>query len=821
MMERLRVALRTSLRSLAATPALVVAAILTLAVAGGVNLAMFGLIDRALLSAPVGLVDPDRIFTLGFQPPGEPASGGLMTTTSYLSFTEIRDGVASFEAAAFQRAPATVLIDGDQRRVNSMLVSGEYFDVLGADAARGRIANVRDNEPGARPVAVISDAFWRSALRADAGVIGRRLSARTVEYEIVGVMPEGFSGHSPLDVDFWVPFAAALRDTPNWDRDPLRRNTLSIVARLHDAANEAAAETQAGVVAGRRVSLRGIIGADVAAADRRVAWWLGGVSMLVFAIGLANTATLLVVRAARMRHDLALRAMIGASRGRLIAQGLFDATIVALLATVVAWLLSAWLDDAVRSVLFPAVVSRSGLSISLVGTAAITGLLAFLVAATVNTWSLPVNPQASVMAGHAPGGARRSKTMTGLLVMQTAASVLLLAGAAMFAGSLQQVWSQDFGMTMDDVVIVDFELGPERLDGQNEMLGRALEQVRQMPGVELATPIGAIPFSGFHVPPIAVPGRDEPPAVGRQLPYLTQVTPEFLKILGVQLVEGRFLTDADDRGAMVVLVNQSMARGVWPGESAVGKCIRIGFDPDFDPATATGPPTPSEKVPCREVVGVVRDLRQRSVMPIGNEDRLMQYFVPFSQVPLSSFEPGPPRIRGLMMRVSTNAAALAPGIRRAVVGDRTDLPFVRVQPYADLLERQVRPWNVGTTLLGLFSALAVAVAAVGLYAAFAHAVSERRREMAIRMAVGAEPAAVLRMVLRDALLLTAAGAVIGCAAAAGSGRWIQSLLYGVEATDPLLLGAAAAAMLIVALIATIRPARTASKADPSQLLRAI
>ena len=819
MMERLRVALRTSLRSLAATPAPVVAAIVTLAIAGGVNLAMFGLIDRAILSAPAGLDDPDRIFTLGFQPPGEPASGGLMTTTSYLSFTEIRDGVAPFEAAAFQRAPATVLLDGDQRRVNSMVVSGEYFDVLGARAARGRTTNVRDNEPAARPVAVISDAFWRSALRGDAGVIGRRLSARTIDYEIVGVMPEGFSGHSPLDVDLWVPFAVALRDTPNWDRDPLRRNTLSIVARLDDAANVAVAETQAGAVAGRRVSLRGIVGADVAAADRRVAWWLGGVSMLVFAIGLGTNATLLVVRAARMRYDLALRAMIGASRGRLIAQGMIDATLIALSATLVAWLLSAWLDDAVRSVLFPAVVSRSGVSISLVGTAAITGLLAFLVAATVNIWSLPVNPQACVLAGHAPGGARRSKTMTGLLVMQTAASVLLLAGAAMFAGSLQQVWSQDFGMTMDDVVIVDFELGPERLDGQDEILGRALEQVRQMPGVELATPIGAIPFSGFHVPPIAVPGRDQPPAVGRQLPYLTQVTPEFLKILGVQLIEGRFLNDADDRGSLVVLVNQSMARGVWPGESAVGKCIRIGFDPDFHPATADGPPTPSEKVPCREVVGVVRDLRQRSVVPAGNEDRLMQYFVPFSQVPFPPFVPDPQHIRGLMMRVSTDAAALAPAIRRAVVGDRTDMPIVRVQPYADLLERQVRPWHVGATLLSLFSALAVAVAALGLYAAFAHAVAERRREMAIRMAVGAAPSAVLQMVLRDALLLTGIGAAIGCAAAAGSGRWIQSLLFGIEATDPLVLGAAAAAMLLVAFIATIRPARTASNADPSQLLR--
>jgi hypothetical protein len=309
--------------------------------------------------------------------------------------------------------------------------------------------------------------------------------------------------------------------------------------------------------------------------------------------------------------------------------------------------------------------------------------------------------------------------------------------------------------------------------------------------------------------------------VGRQLPYLTQVTPEFLKILGIQLVEGRMLTGADERGSLVVMVNQSMARGVWPGESAIGKCIRVGFDPDFDPATATGPPMPSERVPCREVVGVVRDVRQRSVLPAGNEDRLMQYFVPFSQVPAPPFVPNPKRIWGLMLRVSTDPGRMAPVVRRAVVGDRTDLPFVRVRPYAELLERQMRPWSMGTRLLVLFSALAVSVAAIGLYAAFAHAVAERRREMAIRIALGAAPPAVLRMVLRDASILTAAGSVIGCAAAAASGRWVQSLLFGTQPSDPLVLGTAAAAMLIVALLATFKPAREASRADPSQLLRSI
>jgi putative ABC transport system permease protein len=541
---------------------------------------------------------------------------------------------------------------------------------------------------------------------------------------------------------------------------------------------------------------------------------------LVLAIGLANTGTLLVVRAARTRYDIAVRAALGASRRNLIANSLLDALVIAGAATVISWLLSAWLDEAVRRVLFPGMVVRSGVNTTAIATAAGAGALGFIVAALVFIWHLPAQVQVIDLAGHAPGGNRRTRTMTGLLLIQTAASVLLLAGAAMFGGSLYKLWAQDFGMDMDSVLIADFEQGPERIDGHDEMFYRALAQVRQMPGVEMATTFSAIPFSGFHVPPIAVPGRAEPPAVGRQLPFLIAATPEFLKILGIQLVEGRLLSDADDRGAPVVIVNQAMARGVWPGESAVGRCIRVGFDPDFNPATATGPATPSDRVPCREIVGVVRDLRQRSVLPLDNEDRLMQYFVPPSQVPFPPFMvEQPQRVRGLMMRVSTDASVLAPIVRRAVVGDRVDLPFIRVRPYSELLERQMRPWSMGTTLLGLFSALALAVAAVGLYAAFAHAVAERRREMAIRIAVGAEPSAVLRMVLRDALVLTATGAALGCAAAVGSGRWIQSLLYGIEATDPRVLGAAAAAMLIVALAATIRPARTASKADPSQLLR--
>jgi hypothetical protein len=305
------------------------------------------------------------------------------------------------------------------------------------------------------------------------------------------------------------------------------------------------------------------------------------------------------------------------------------------------------------------------------------------------------------------------------------------------------------------------------------------------------------------------------------LPFLIAATPEFLDILGIDILQGRRFTTDDERSAPVVIVNQTMARTVWPGENALGKCIRIGFDPSFDPFTAAGPPGPPMTVPCREVIGVARDVRQRSVVPNGAEDRLMQYFVPFSQVPGPPAGVGPgPGIQGLLIRTAVGVESLISPIRRAVVDGRTDLPFVEVRPYTDLLARQMRPWRLGTALLSLFGVLALSVAGIGLYAVFAHAIAERRREMAIRIAIGAPPARVLGMILREACRLAAAGVLCGCALAVLAGRWLQSMLVGTAPSDPIVLGAAAILMLTVAAMASFLPARAASRSDPTALLRA-
>jgi len=819
MIERLRSDLIDAVRALVATPVTTFATVLLLAVAVGANLAVFGLIDRAIVTPTRHVVRPDRLFTLAFEEPNDASRGAGMTTTSYVAFDTLREHAPSIAGiAAWRRTSTTVIVSGEQVRAEAMLVSGSYFAVLGAVPQLGRVIEPADDQVSSG-AAVISQAFWRSVLGGDPGVLGRRITVNRIDYVVAGVMPAGFSGHSATRVDIWVPLAAAMRDTPGWNRDGFR-NIVSIIARVESGGGEVAAAAQASAALERRVSLVGLNGGEVAPTERRIAYALAGVSFLVLVIGLANAATLLLVRGTRGRRESAIRTALGATRGRLFARVLLEAAILATMATAGALALSTWLGEAVRRMLLAGVIENEGLTPRTLLLAFAAGFGALVLAAVTGAWQLPRHLRAGDLSG-AGSDAHRSRAYPMLLLVQTTLSVVLIAGAGMFARSLYNLMAQDFGMRLSDVVLVGFEQGPGLVAGQDEIFRSALERVRSMPGVEGATVVKATPFAGHHVPPIGVPGMAESPSVNGQLPFLIAATPEFLDILGIDILQGRGFTRDDERGAPVVIVNQTMARTVWPGGSALGKCIRIGFDPSFDPFTATGPPGPPTTVPCREVVGVSRDVRQRSIMPGGVEDRLMQYFVPFSQVPGPPAGVGQgPAVQGLLVRTRTEAAGLIAPIRRAVLDGRTDLPFVEVRPYSALLERQMRPWRLGTALLSLLGALALGVAGLGLYAVFAHAIAERRREMAIRIAVGAQPGRVLAMILREAVRLAAVGVLCGCALAVVAGRWLESMLVGTAPSDPVVLGAAAVVMLCVAGVATFLPARAASRADPTALLRA-
>ena len=304
--ERLRTDTVAAIRALAASPWTVATAVLTLAIAVGLNLAMFGLIDRALLSPPPHVADAGSVYTLAFELTSD-TQRGRMTTTSYVVFNAIREHVtAASGVAASQRTVTSVVINGEQIQVDAMLVSGSYFPVLGARAQLGRVIENADDNVFTDAPAVLSHTFWANAFGNDPGVIGRRISVKGTDYVVAGVMAEGFNGHSAARVDLWVPFYAAMQNNPGWDRRAFM-NIASVLVRVAPGQTASAAATQATAAtaltaSNRRVSLAPIAGAAVAQAESRIAYWLAGVSMLVLVIGLANTATLLLARGARRRR---------------------------------------------------------------------------------------------------------------------------------------------------------------------------------------------------------------------------------------------------------------------------------------------------------------------------------------------------------------------------------------------------------------------------------------------------------------------------------------------------------------------------------------
>ena len=804
-------AVRRSLRQSRST---VVIAVLTLAAAIGMNVAVLGLVSRALLTPPAGLNDPDQLLSLAFERIAEDGTSSRQTTTSWPAFRQLGSDVpAVAAAAAWQRGPGGMTVGGEQRVAETLLVSDTYFDVLGARPRLGPGMHAGDRDP----VVVISHRFWQTAFGGDAAVLGRPVTLRGKIFQVAAVMPEGFTGHSAAVVDAWFPIEQALADSPGWDR-PLR-NLVSVFVRVRVREGGAAVlEEQAGAVLGRTVVASPLAGGEISPQDRRVAWWLAAVSSLVLLIGLANAGTLLAVRASRHQRETTIRLALGATRRRLLVEVAGEALVIGVAASAVSLLLARILDDLVRGVLLPAIGAAPPWDPMTAGGAVLAGLVAAGIACAAGAMHVRVRGRFEALP---PQGRTGAAFQRGLLVVQVTVSVLLLAGAGMFGRTLHTLVSQDLGVNLDGLLVADFEAGPGSVPGQDELFTAALGSIRELPGVTAATLYQAMPFSGFHVPPIAVPGRAEPPQVGGQLPFLLAATPEFMDLLGIRVIEGRGFTPADDRGAPVVIVNETMARGVWPGESAIGKCIRIGFDPDFDPFTASGPPIPSAALPCRAVIGVARDVRQRSLVPTGSEAALMQYYVPFAQVPGPPAGIGDgPHVNGLIIRTSGADAAVRTAVRRLVSAGRDDVPFVRIRPYTELFARQVRPWHVGTTLLAVFGALAGLIAAVGLYAAFAHAVTIRRREMAIRLAIGASAGSIRRLVIRDAVGLTMIGGSVGAAGALLAGRAVGAVLYGIVGADPLVLGGSVLLMLAIAWLATLVPAVTASRTDPNLLLRA-
>jgi predicted permease len=831
--ERLRYDLVYAVRTLRREPGVAVGIIATFALAIGANAAMFGLVSKLLMTAPPGVHEPETAarvlleFDLGN---GDRYSA---ITTSYPTFRALGDARKAFAAVAATRHDTLTIGRGEElTEVAAVAATGDYFSVLGAHPLRGRFFTPADDElPAGSAVVVLSHRFWQRQFGGDARVLGTSIDLDGEQYTIIGVAQPEFTGDRAAPVDVFVPLTTSFRkQSPSWMSDS-RVNLVEVIARLQEHVSIAVAQ-QAAANAVREMMIlepdaRSLAGIKLdpllsAQSNRetpqgKTTIWLTGVAVVVLLIATANVGTLLLLRALRRRREIAVRIALGASGGRLATQLLTESLLLALTGSAIGLLVSRWLAELIRKTLLPGVAPSERIVDP--GILAVTIVMACTAGVIAGCMPLVQAGRRDIVsalkAGAERGTSSRAPLRAVLVGLQVALCSVLLVGAGLFQRSLQRVQSQDLGFSTSRLLYVTLDFRTNMPAAQHDELHReAARRLTALRGVTGASIAQATPFGSFHVPPISVPGLPEPPMVGRQLPYLYAATPDYLRLMNVKLLEGRLLTDRDvGSSPYVVLVNETFAKTVWPGQSAVGKCIRAGHAPGEEPS-----PVASPTLPCREVVGVVRDSRARSIRPDGNEARFMQYYVPFEQVP-SAPMPNVQQVSSILVQTSGDPDRLIGPVQRLLQTTLGVPVYARVRPYQDLLDPQIRPWRLGATLFSAFALLAVGIAMVGLFGVVSYIASQRTREIGLRLALGGSRAHVKRVVVIDGVRMVAGGVVAGALIAFAAGPFAQPLLFQTSARDVTILAGAGALLLFVAVVAAALPAWRAARVSPLVALR--
>jgi predicted permease len=824
---------RLAIRSLRREPALVLGVIASFALAVGANAAMLGLVRQLMLAPPPGVTAAEQVARVSLRVTPRDGEPFAVSTTSYPAFRAIAHAPAFAAAAAVRTDTLTFGSGAATTAVAAVEASGSYFAVLGARPALGRFFEPGDDvPPHGNPVVVLGHAFWRRALAGDPAVLGREVVVDGRPFTVVGVAAPNFRGDGAGGVDLFVPLSAALRDHPAEWVSETGMNLASVVVRLRAGVAPSAAAQMAtsalGEVAASRddrrvdVALDPLVpglGAARGSAQARVALWLSGVALVVLLVATANVATLLLLRAVRRRREIAVRVALGIGRARLARLLLVESVLLAAAGAACGLVASRWIADVVRLTLLPGLAPAEGIADA-------TVVLATVAAACLAGVLAGLTPLAQATRDAAPelhAGAdrvvtRRPAAQRALVALQVALCTLLVAGAGLFVRSLHRVQSQDLGFSPDHLLLATLDFrDPLRPRERDAVQLDVVTRLATLPGVTGATVVQAVPFGPHHVPPIGVPGRAEAPNAGGQLPMMYGATPEYLRLLGVKLLDGRLFSSRDGRGTpLVVIVNETMAREVWPGERAVGKCVRLGFDPTQEPS-----PVAPASLPCREVVGVVADSRARSLRPDGREASLMQYYVPFEQLPAAApFGGEAPDVFGILVGTTGDPARAAAAVQRLIQGASPRPVYARVHPYADLLDPQLRPWRLGATLFSALGMLACAIAAVGLFGVVSYLVARRTREIGVRLALGGARTRVGGAVVVDAVRMVAAGVAGGLAAAVALAPLVQSMLFQTSARDVVVLASAGALLVLVTAVASAVPAWRAGRVDPLVALRA-
>jgi macrolide transport system ATP-binding/permease protein len=808
-MSTLLLDLRYGVRLLLQRPGLTIAAVVSLALGIGANATVYTWMQGALFRPLAGVSNQDEIVVIQNRP-----RSGAAWSMSYPDYADYRDRNRSLAGLIVTSNLAMSLTGGDRaERVYGAIVSGNYFDVLGVKPLHGRtFLPEEDKVPGRHPVVVLGYGLWQRRFAGDRSIVGRTIGLNGHLLTVVGVVPPAFTGVIVgLRADLFVPMMMQAQLSAGARLEQRGNHWLNAFARLKPGVSLAKARADLNVVAagmaredpahndGMTVDVYRLWNAPNGAARvlGPVLFVLAAVVGLVLLIACANVANLLLGRAIDRRREVAIRVSMGATRGRLIRQLLTESLLLALLGgvgglVVARWsagLLMAFLPTTDMPFALALDVDLRVLGFTLLVSLA-TGLVFGLMPAFQGSQTDVVEALKEEI-GTVAGGRRKAIVRNGLVVAQVSLSVVLLVGAGLFLRALAAAQRADPGFNTTNIALASIDLFPNGYsrDRGIDLFERLLARARALPGVEAASLARSAPFElGSSSMNIRVDGYE--PAKNEEMSIDYQnVAPDYFRTLQVPVVRGREFTDADRGEAWTgAVINESMATRFWRGQDPAGKRFHIG----------------QQTV---AVVGVVRDTNNR----LMREGNTAQMYLPLFQAYRADVV--------LHVRTAGDPAQVLPALRSELKALDPNLPLFDIRTMKEQAAFSFFAQRIGSTLLAIFGLLALVLATVGLYGVVAYAVGQRWHELGVRMALGAAPGDIVRLVLGHGAVLAAVGLVLGLAGAAAVTRLAVSLLQGVSPTDPVTFAAVWALRVAIALVASYVPARGAGALDPIRTLR--
>ena len=816
-METLWQDVRYGWRVLQHSPGFAVVAALTLAIGIGANAAIFSAVDAFLLR-PLPYSDPNGIVMVWDT---DPNRNLYRATASPAEFLDWRDMNHVFgELSAWRPSFVTITGGGEPEQVWGIRVTGNFFHLFGIKPILGRDFSAEEEQPGHERVAIVSYAFWERRFGGDRAIVGQPVLLDYQPYQIIGVLPRGFSlfGTS-ASLDVWVPFA--------FNRAQLNRedHELLVFGRLKRGVQIGQAQAEMETISAalkklypkfdQKTGIR-VVGfqRDLTNGVRPALLVFLAAVAFVLLIACANVANLMLARAASREREIALRTALGAGRARIFRQLLTESVLLAIIGGVLGIIVAFGGIRFIHATL-PAgnheLPLSGGIQLNMpvlaftIGLSLLTGIIVGL-APALQISRAELSESLKEGSRGSTSGRRSHLIRSSLIVSEVALSLLLLVGAGLLIRSFVRLMSEDLGFNPSNLLTMQIWLPQNRYSSPSQVTSfyqQVLERVDAIPGVKTAGAVNFLPFSGWaDYCDFDIAGRATPPSGDQFTSRYRVIDWQYLRTMGIRIESGRDLTVADGPDAAgVVLINEALVHRYWPAENPVGKQIRIHLPPVRSPWEA------QPRDSWLTIVGVVGDIREWD----WGLEKLPALYLPYPQ--------SPSQLMSIVIRGNVDAGQTTTAVRRIVTSLDANQPVTTVRMMDDLLAQSLAQRRLSMVLLAIFAAVAMLLAAVGIYGVMAYAVAQRTHEIGIRIALGAEPRDVLRMIVGHAMLLAGIGLGIGLISSALLVRYLRSQLYGIHAIDPATFAGVSVVIAAVAMASSYFPARRATRVDPLVALR--